>query len=101
MPEFELIFFDEYCLSLRNEAISVWKRLGDVIRGIFLELENLIRRDPAKSAVPDDGLHTITRYVMNYLRASYRSRQTLEQVFEESVVDVDHGKVDEESASIL
>ncbi|KAH6837081.1 exocyst subunit exo70 family protein B1 [Perilla frutescens var. hirtella] len=101
MPEFELIFSGECCLSLRNEAISVWKRLGDVIRGIFLELENLIRRDPAKSAVPGGGLHPITRYVMNYLRAACRSRQTLEQVFEESVVDVDHGKVDDESACVL
>lgn len=99
IPEFELMFSDECCLSLRNEAIAVWKRLGEVIRAIFLELENLIRRDPAKSAVPGGGLHPITRYVMNYLRAACRSRQTLEQVFEESVVltgsDVDHGKGDE------
>lgn len=100
MPEFELIFSDECCLSLRNEAVSVWKRLGEVIRGIFLELENLIRRDPAKSAVPGGGLHPITRYVMNYLRAACRSRQTLEQVFEESV-DVDRGKGDESDAFVL
>lgn len=94
MPEIELLFSDECCLPLRNEALSVWKRLGEVIRGIFLELENLIRRDPAKSAVPGGGLHPITRYVMNYLRAACRSRQTLEQVFEESV-DVDYGKGDD------
>jgi len=48
-----------------------------------MELENLIRRDPAKTAVPGGGLHPITRYVMNYLRAACRSRQSLEQVFEE------------------
>ncbi|KAL0434991.1 UNVERIFIED_CONTAM: Exocyst complex component EXO70B1 [Sesamum radiatum] len=84
MPEFELIFSDQYSLSLRNEAIAIWKRLGEAIRGIFMELENLIRRDPAKSAVPGGGLHPITRYVMNYLRAACRSRLTLEQVFEES-----------------
>ncbi|KAL2238397.1 UNVERIFIED_CONTAM: Exocyst complex component EXO70B1 [Sesamum indicum] len=85
MPEFELIFSDQYSVSLRNEAIAIWKRLGEAIRGIFMELENLIRRDPAKSAVPGGGLHPITRYVMNYLRAACRSRLTLEQVFEESV----------------
>ncbi|XP_057725044.1 exocyst complex component EXO70B1 [Arachis stenosperma] len=83
IPEFEALFSDQYSVSLRNEAITIWKRLGEAIRGIFMELENLIRRDPAKVGVPGGGLHPITRYVMNYLRAACRSRQTLEQVFED------------------
>ncbi|KAG4955022.1 hypothetical protein AAZX31_14G184300 [Glycine max] len=82
-PEFEALFSDQFSVSLRNEAITIWKRLGEAIRGIFMELENLIRRDPAKIAVPGGGLHPITRYVMNYLRAACRSRQSLEQVFED------------------
>ncbi|KAL6532589.1 hypothetical protein OROHE_014011 [Orobanche hederae] len=85
MPEFEMIFSDQYCVPLRNEAVTIWKRLGEAIRGIFMELENLIRRDQAKEAVPGGRLHPITRYVMNYLRAACRARHTLEQVFEESV----------------
>ncbi|KAI3806271.1 hypothetical protein L1987_22170 [Smallanthus sonchifolius] len=84
MPEIEVLFADQFCLFIRNEAIGVWKRLGESIRGIFMELENLIRRDPAKAAVPGGGLHPITRYVMNYLRAAC-SRPTLEQVFDENV----------------
>ncbi|XP_009132053.1 exocyst complex component EXO70B1 [Brassica rapa] len=84
MVEFESVFSDQFCVVLRNEAVTIWKRLGEAVRGIFMELENLIRRDPAKAAVPGGGLHPITRYVMNYLRAACRSRQTLEQVFEES-----------------
>ncbi|KAH0937439.1 hypothetical protein HID58_004900 [Brassica napus] len=84
MGEFESVFSDQFCLVLKNEAVAIWKRLGEAVRGIFMELENLIRRDPAKAAVPGGGLHPITRYVMNYLRAACRSRQTLEQVFEES-----------------
>ncbi|XP_030551784.1 exocyst complex component EXO70B1 [Rhodamnia argentea] len=86
MPEFESLFSDQYCLFLRNEAVAIWKRLGEAIRGIFMELENLIRRDPVKAAVPGGGLHPITRYVMNYLRAACRSRPTLEQIFEENIV---------------
>ncbi|XP_071737981.1 exocyst complex component EXO70B1 [Rutidosis leptorrhynchoides] len=85
MPEIEVLFADQYCLFIRNEAIGVWKRLGESIRGIFMELENLIRRDPVKAAVPGGGLHPITRYVMNYLRAAC-SRPILEQVFDENVV---------------
>eukprot|EP00256_Glycine_max_P031389 XP_006575429.2 uncharacterized protein LOC100816208 [Glycine max] len=83
IPEFEALFSDQFSVSLRNEAITIWRRLGEAIRGIFMELENLIRRDPAKMAVPGGGLHPITRYVMNYLRAACRSRQSLEQVFED------------------
>ncbi|KAE8039361.1 hypothetical protein FH972_011781 [Carpinus fangiana] len=86
IPEFDLVFSDQYCLVLRNEAVTIWKRLGEAIRGILMELENLIRRDPAKAPVPGGGLHPMTRYVMNYLRAACRSRQTLEQVFDENVV---------------
>ncbi|KAF2290264.1 hypothetical protein GH714_006691 [Hevea brasiliensis] len=85
MPDFESNFSDQYCLGLRKDAVAILKRLGEAIRGIFMELENLIRRDPAKAPVPRGGLHPITRYVMNYLRAACRSRQTLEQVFEENV----------------
>ncbi|XAR60790.1 hypothetical protein NMG60_11034303 [Bertholletia excelsa] len=100
MPEFEAVFSDQYCLFLRNEAITIWKRLGEAIRGILMELENLIRRDPAKQAVPGGGLHPITRYVMNYLRAACRSRQTLEQVFEESMAppgSTDYRNLDDRS----
>lgn len=86
MPQFELMFSDQYCVLLRNEALTIWRRLGDAIRGIFMELENLIRRDPAKTPVPGGGLHPINRYVMNYIRAACRSRITLEQIFEETIV---------------
>lgn len=96
MPEFESVFSDQYCLFLRNEAMTIWKRLGEAIRGIFMELENLISRDPAKTPVPGGGLHPITRYVMNYLRAACRSRQTLEQVFEDST---HQPKVDDRASS--
>ncbi|GMG98204.1 hypothetical protein Nepgr_000044 [Nepenthes gracilis] len=100
IPEFELLFSDQYCVSLRNEAITIWKRLGECIRGIFMELEHLIRRDPAKAAVPGGGLHPITRYVMNYLRAACESHQTLEQVFGESIVyPGDYTKLDDRAST--
>lgn len=99
MPEFEVVFSDQYCSFLRNESVTIWKRLGEAIRGIFMELENLIRRDPAKAPVPGGGLHPITRYVMNYLRAACRSREILEQVFEESISSGDYRKVDDRSSS--
>ncbi|KAI9091652.1 hypothetical protein K1719_028095 [Acacia pycnantha] len=100
IPEFESLFSDQYSVFLKNEAITIWNRLGEAIRSIFMELENLIRRDPTKAAVPGGGLHPITRYVMNYLRAACRSCQTLEQVFEDNGPSVkDYTKLDESNAS--
>ncbi|GAV58664.1 Exo70 domain-containing protein [Cephalotus follicularis] len=87
IPEFDSLFSNPYCILLQNEADTIWKRLGEAIRGTLMELEHLIQRDPAKAAVPGGRVHPITRYVMNYLRAACRSKQTLEQVFDENVVD--------------
>ncbi|MED6188343.1 hypothetical protein PIB30_085036 [Stylosanthes scabra] len=79
IPEFASLFSDSQC---ETEAIEVWKRLGEAIKEIFVELENLIRHDPAKAAIPDGGLHPITKYVVNYLVAASQSRRTLELVFQ-------------------
>lgn len=42
IPDFESIFCNEYSVSLRNEAVTIWKRLGETIRDIFMELEDLV-----------------------------------------------------------
>lgn len=77
MPETDPLFCDQF--------YSIYRSLGSTLKGIFTELENLIRRDQAKSPVPGGGLHPITRYVMNYLRAACVSRRTLEQVMEDEL----------------
>ncbi|WJX63681.1 hypothetical protein P8452_48538 [Trifolium repens] len=84
IPEFESLFCDQYSVSLRNEAMTIWKRLGESIKGLFMELQYMIGRDPANMTVNGGGLHPITQYVMSYLGAVCQSRQTLEQVFEDS-----------------
>ncbi|CAM0883015.1 unnamed protein product [Alopecurus aequalis] len=82
LPDLDPVFADPYSAALRAEVSAVCSTLGSSIKGIFMELENLIRRDPARVAVPGGGIHPITRYVMNYLRAACGSRQTLEEVME-------------------
>lgn len=83
VPELDALFSDQYSESLHAEVITVWKKLGSAIRGIFTEFDNLIRRDPVTEAVPGGGTHPITRYVMNYLLAACDSRRTLEEVMDE------------------
>ncbi|KAG8085905.1 hypothetical protein GUJ93_ZPchr0010g9827 [Zizania palustris] len=82
LPDLDPVFSDPYSAALRAEVTAVCNTLGSSIKGIFMELENLIRRDPARVAAPGGGIHPITRYVMNYLRAACGSRQTLEEVME-------------------
>ncbi|XP_045832133.1 uncharacterized protein LOC123923489 [Trifolium pratense] len=84
IPEFESLFCDQYSVSLINEAMTIWKRLKESIKGIFMELQYLIGKDPVNVTVNGGGLHPITQYVMNYLSVVCQSRQTLEQVFEDS-----------------
>jgi hypothetical protein len=100
MPEFELIFSDRYCSSLRDEAVTIGQGLEDVIKGMFMELENLIGRDPAKPMVPGGGLHPINRYVVNYLLAACRSRHTLERVFEGAGSNLEYRKGDKKALSL-
>ncbi|KAG0466280.1 hypothetical protein HPP92_017860 [Vanilla planifolia] len=83
VQELDPLFSDQYSSFLCSEVVSVWKKLGAAIRGIFTELDNLIKRDPATAAVPGGALHPIARYVMNYIRAASASRQTLEEVMDE------------------
>ncbi|XP_038988330.1 exocyst complex component EXO70B1-like [Phoenix dactylifera] len=83
IPDLDPLFSDQYSTILRTEAAAVFKSLAVAIRGIFVELENLIRRDQARAAVPGGGLHPITRYVMNYLRAACSFRRTVEEAMEE------------------
>ena len=82
LPDLDPVFADPYSAALRAEVTAVCNTLGSSIKGIFMELENLIRRDPARVAAQGGGIHPITRYVMNYLRAACGSRQTLEEVME-------------------
>ncbi|XP_010922642.1 exocyst complex component EXO70B1 [Elaeis guineensis] len=99
-PDLDPLFSDQYSTFLRTEAATLSKSLAAAIRGIFMELENLIRRDPARAAVPGGGLHPITRYVMNYLRAACASRRTLEEVMEEDTGTASPPDPDRPSSSL-
>ncbi|XP_051117722.1 exocyst complex component EXO70B1-like [Andrographis paniculata] len=81
-PEFELLFLDHF----HDEIESATEKLRELIKSIFMELEELIRRDTASATVPGGGLHPLTRYVTNYLSAACGSRQILEDIFDGNIV---------------
>jgi len=96
IPEFESLL----CGSLQNEATTIWKRLGEAIRGIFTELEKLIRLEPSKAPVPGGRIHPITRYMMNYLQIACQSQKTLELVFDEEYTKTEDRVVSSSSLSV-
>ncbi|RYQ99217.1 hypothetical protein Ahy_B07g087119 isoform B [Arachis hypogaea] len=83
IPDFERIFQDQ----MRNEAVTIWKKLGEAIWKNFMELGYaLIRNQTPLTMTPIGGtIHSHTRYLMNYLLIACDSRQTLEQVFKENM----------------
>ncbi|KAJ1386245.1 Exocyst complex component Exo70 [Sesbania bispinosa] len=83
LPELESIFSGDCCVVLWNEAMRICKRLRDAIRGVFIELENLIRQDPGKVVVCGGGLHPTNHYLMNYLFAVCQCWKTLELAFDD------------------
>ncbi|XP_027333904.1 exocyst complex component EXO70B1-like [Abrus precatorius] len=85
LPDLESLFSgdDEWCVVLLNEAKRIYKGLREAIRGVFMEMENLIRQDPAKVVVLGGGLHPTNRYVMNYLFGACQCWKTLELAFED------------------
>ncbi|XP_045831162.1 exocyst complex component EXO70A3-like [Trifolium pratense] len=82
IPEFESLFPYQYSGSLQIEAMATCKRLGEAIRGIFIEFGNQISQDSTEEIYQKDELPSITSYVMDHLCAASRSRKTLEQVFD-------------------
>ncbi|XVF59985.1 hypothetical protein PTKIN_Ptkin08bG0006300 [Pterospermum kingtungense] len=77
--------FPEDCANeLRTETTTTRSRIGDTAICIFCDLENSIKSDTARTAVPGGAVHPLTRYTMNYLKyACDEYKDTLEQVFKE------------------
>lgn len=77
------LFPDESVEEIKTEMNLAKSRLGEASIHIFCDLENQIKSETAKSAVPGGAVHPLTRYIMNYLSIAGDYKETLEQVFRE------------------
>ncbi|KAL3500982.1 hypothetical protein ACH5RR_035431 [Cinchona calisaya] len=73
---------DDFEHEIKYEIASAADRLGESAINIFLDLENSIKNDVAKNAVPGGAVHPLTRYVLNYLKYACEYKSTLEKIFE-------------------
>ncbi|QCD96772.1 exocyst complex component EXO70B1-like [Vigna unguiculata] len=83
IPSVARLFPEESSEEIKTEMNHARSRLGEASIHIFCDLENQIKSETAKSAVPGGAVHPLTRYIMNYLNIAGDYKKTLEQVFME------------------
>ncbi|KAL5154335.1 Exocyst complex component EXO70B1 [Glycine soja] len=88
IPKVNGLFPEESVEELKTEMNIAKSRLGEAAISIFCDLENQIKQETARTAVPGGAVHPLTRYIMNYLSVAGDYKETLEQVFK------DHSKIE-------
>ncbi|XP_052184866.1 exocyst complex component EXO70B1-like [Diospyros lotus] len=67
--------------DLSKEISAIADRVGEAAASIFCDLENSIKSDTAKTAVPGGAIHPLTSYVMNYLEYTCEYKDAMEEIF--------------------
>lgn len=86
IPDIAALCSDEAGGSVRTECQDILKRLGDCAKATFLEFENAVASNVSANAFPGGGVHPLTKYVMNYIKALTDYSKTLDDVLK----DQDH-----------
>ncbi|KAH6791217.1 exocyst subunit exo70 family protein E1 [Perilla frutescens var. frutescens] len=83
IPDIMSLYSDEAGSGVRTECQDVLQRLGDCAKTTFLEFENAVASNVSNNAFPGGGVHPLTRYVMNYIKALMDYRRTLNIVLKD------------------
>ncbi|KAJ4959689.1 hypothetical protein NE237_019599 [Protea cynaroides] len=78
IPDIEIFFSDEVGSSVRIESHEVLRRLGDSVKGTFLEFENAVESNTSTNPFAGGGIHPLTKYVMNYIKVLTDYSDTLD-----------------------
>ncbi|CAN6477180.1 unnamed protein product [Victoria cruziana] len=82
LPDIESLFSEESGSSVRVEASEVLLQLGESVRGIVVEFENAIERNISSTPFARGGIHPLTKYVMNYIKALTAYKDSLDLLLE-------------------
>ncbi|KAG5523593.1 hypothetical protein RHGRI_035406 [Rhododendron griersonianum] len=77
LPDIEVVFKSVSSKMIRVEAAEILSELTEAVRGIWLEFENDVLKEPSKVPIPGGTIHPMTRYVMNYINLITDYKQTL------------------------
>ncbi|XP_077215394.1 exocyst complex component EXO70E2-like isoform X2 [Tasmannia lanceolata] len=84
LPDIDALFSEEAGSCVRTECHEVLRRLGDSVRGTLLEFENAVRTNISTTPFAGGGIHHLTKYVMNYIKALTDYSDTLNLLLEDS-----------------
>lgn len=84
LPDINSMYSSKDGDSVREECYEVLRRLGDAVRGTFLEFKNAIAKNASTNPFAGGGVHHLTRYVMNYIKLLTDYSDTLNQILEEA-----------------
>lgn len=69
LTDIESLFPDESGALIVDECNEILSRLGEYVRGTFSAFSNAIRKNTSTTAFAGGGVHPLTKYVMNYIKA--------------------------------
>lgn len=72
---------------LKAEFHNLFKKLGDSARATFLDFGNLIACNMSTGPFPGGGVHHLTKYVMNYIKALTVYRDSLTFLLQDEAAD--------------
>ncbi|KAJ6818593.1 exocyst complex component EXO70A1-like isoform X1 [Iris pallida] len=90
-PEIEIIFEGKACTEMREESLSLARRLAQTAQETFGDFEEAVEKDATKTAVQDGTVHPLTSYVINYVKFLFDYQSTLKQLFQEFATGEDSG----------
>ncbi|KAG9140096.1 hypothetical protein Leryth_021130 [Lithospermum erythrorhizon] len=88
ISDIDVLYFDETGSGIRLGCQEILRRLGDCAKATFLEFENSVASSTTSTPFRGGGIHHLTRYVMNYIKALTNYNDTL------NVLLSDHEKTD-------
>lgn len=83
IPDIMSSYCDEAGSCVRTECQDVLQRLGECAKATFLEFEKAVASNVSNNAFPGGGVHPLTRYVMNYIKALMDYSKTLNTVMKD------------------
>ncbi|XP_012571130.1 exocyst complex component EXO70E2 [Cicer arietinum] len=67
--DIDILFIEEVDSFVREEFHKLLRNFGDSIKSTFLAFRYAIATNPSNKCFPQGGVHHLTRYVMNYIKA--------------------------------
>lgn len=101
VPELHSLFSAEAKYLICGEADGILRRLGDSVRGTFMEFAKNVQKEVSKKPLPGGEIHPLTRYVMNYIKLLVDYSKTLDLLLDGENVDGGDKNDDTQSAGSM